>query len=185
VGIIEDSLDAAERATLTRKPPVSTKARIRFLVRQLGTTRATAQLLGVSQRSVERYLQGTRTRPPQAIAEAIEREVLARWQPLVRGRAVRRAAETGGITVETRARFGFTAAPGSTDDPRLRRVTQHLPPSAASALFEARAAGANEARLAQLLAEGLQEAYFKDGGRRAQQLRVELQDIDYLDLDYR
>ncbi|SNT44350.1 hypothetical protein SAMN05216252_1268 [Actinacidiphila glaucinigra] len=51
-----------------------------------------------------------------------------RWQPQVRARARQAAATTGGIVIDTRARLGFTAAPGSTDDARLRLITQTLPP---------------------------------------------------------
>jgi predicted transcriptional regulator len=184
MGTIGDSLERAAEDTFTRKPPVSTAARVGFLVKQLGTTRATAQLLGVSQRSVERYLKGTRRHPPQPIAARIDAEVKRRWQPLIRKRAVKRAVDTGGITVETRARFGFTAAPGSTDDPRLRRITEHLPPAYAQQLFDAHAAGATEQQLAAIVAQGLQEMYFKDRGRRAQGLVVDLNTIDYLDLSY-
>jgi hypothetical protein len=38
--------------------------------------------------------------------------------------------------------------------------------------------------LQNIVAEGLQEVYFKDGGRRANDLLVEFTDIDYLDTDY-
>ncbi|MEW1865675.1 hypothetical protein AB0399_35775 [Streptomyces sp. NPDC088194] len=41
--------------------------------------------------------------------------------------------------IETWAQFGFTAAPGSTDDGRVRRITQHLLPVYASRLFDAQA----------------------------------------------
>lgn len=184
MGTIGESLERAEQETFTRKPPVSTQARAQFLVRQLGSTRAVAQLLGVSQRTVERYLKGTRKNPPRPLTARIEAEVRRRWQPLVRRRAASRAATSGGITVETRAQFGFSAAPGSTDDPRLRRVTEHLPPHYAQRLFDARATGATEEQLARIIAEGLQETYFKDRGRRAQGLAVELNSIDYLDLSY-
>ncbi|RPK54061.1 Helix-turn-helix protein [Streptomyces sp. ADI96-02] len=51
--------------------------------------------------------------------------------PLVRKRRQRQAVVTGGITVETRARFGYTAAPGTTDDGRFRRLAGHLPTPAA------------------------------------------------------
>lgn len=34
------------------------------------------------------------------------------------------------------------------------------------------------------MAEGLQEIYFKDRGRRAHGLLVDFTDIDYLDVDY-
>lgn len=38
-----------------------------------------------------------------------------------------KAAATGGLMVETRVRFGFTATPGTTDDARMRRLAQALP----------------------------------------------------------
>lgn len=94
------------------------------------------------------------------------------------------AATTGGIIIDTRARFGFTAAPGTTDDPRLRPITQGLPPAYAARLFDARAADAPEQQLQDIVAEGLQEIYFKDHGRRAHGLLVDLTDIDYLDVEY-
>lgn len=184
MGTIGDSLQRAQEGQFTRKPPVSTQKRAEFLVRQLGSTRAVAQALGVSQRTVERYLKGTRRNPPKVLAARIDAEVKQRWQPLVRRRAAQRAATTGGITVETRARFGYAAAAGSTDDPRLRRITERLPPAYAQRLFEAHQVGAAEDRLAAIIAEGLQEMYFKDRGRRAQGLVVELNAIDYLDLDW-
>jgi hypothetical protein len=65
--------------------------------------------------------------------------------------------------VEARARFGFASAVGSTDDSRMRRITQHLPPETARVLLEARAAGAGDCGLARLLAGGLGEAYFRNG----------------------
>ncbi|MFI8242575.1 hypothetical protein ACIF83_35890 [Streptomyces sp. NPDC085866] len=47
------------------------------------------------------------SRPAQCLAGA----VTVRWEPRIRA-AVRLQAETGtGTTIETRARFGFTAAP--------------------------------------------------------------------------
>lgn len=183
MGIIADALDRAVQAQFTRKPPVSTQARARFLVRQLHGTRAVAELLGVSQRTVERYLTGQRRNPPAPIARRLEEEVRRRWQPRVRRRATQRAATQTGITIETRATFGYTAPIGTTDESRLRRITQHLPPAYAARLFEQQQAGADEHALAEVVAEGLQEQYFKDGGRRAQQLDVRLTGIDYLEAD--
>ncbi|WP_444972092.1 telomere-protecting terminal protein Tpg, partial [Streptomyces lunaelactis] len=81
-----------------------------------------------------------------------------------------------GIVIETRARFGYTAAPGTTDDGRLRLITQSLPPAYAARLFDAQAAGATEQQLRDIAAEGLQEIYFKDRGRRALDLQVEFTD---------
>jgi transcriptional regulator with XRE-family HTH domain len=185
VGKIGAGLEKAAEAAFTRKPPKSTQARVRFLVNQeKGSTRRVAGLLGVSQRSVERYLTGERKHPPKAIADRIEGEVRRRWQPRVRARARRQAATQTGITVETRARFGFTAAPGSTDDPRMRRITEHLPPDYAARLFDAHAAGAAERQLEGIIAEGFQEQYFKDRGRRAPGLLVDFTGIDYIEMDY-
>ena len=108
----------------------------------------------------------------------------SRWQPRSARRPSSRAAQTGGIIIETRARFGYTAAPGTTDDGRIRLITQHLPPAYAARLFDAQAAGATEQQLQNIAAEGLQEIYFKDRGRRADGLLVEFTDIDYVELDF-
>jgi hypothetical protein len=87
--------------------------------------------------------------------------------------------------VETRARFGYTAPVGTTDDGRFRRLTVHLPPAYAQRLFNARTAGASDQQMRQIIAEGLKEIYFQDGGSRALELSdVAINDIDYLDLDY-
>ena len=40
------------------------------------------------------------------------------------------------------------------------------------------------AHLQRIAAEGLQEIYFKDRGRRAHDLEVEFTDIDYIELDF-
>ncbi|MFC4033211.1 telomere-protecting terminal protein Tpg [Streptomyces polygonati] len=185
MGIIEDSLARAAANTATRPIPKTAGAQMRFLVRQAkGSTRTVAERLGVTQRTVERYVKGQLRRPRKDFAARLEQEVRKDWQPRVQGRAKKRAATSGGIVIETRARFGFTAAPGSTDDGRMRRVTQHLPPSYAARLFDAQAAGATEQQLRAIAAEGLQEIYFKDRGRRAEGLRVDFTDIDYLELDF-
>ncbi|GAA4935753.1 telomere-protecting terminal protein Tpg [Streptomyces coeruleoprunus] len=184
MGILGDSLDKATANTATRPAPKGAPAQMRFLVRQLKGTRPVAGLLGVSQRTVERYVKDQLRKPRPELAARLAEEVAKRWQPRVKERARKHAATTGGITVETRARFGFTAAPGSTDDGRIRLITQHLPPAYAARLFEAREAGAPDEQLRAVVAEGLQEQYFKDGGRRAAGLLVEFTDIDYVELDF-
>ncbi|MFD7020835.1 MULTISPECIES: telomere-protecting terminal protein Tpg [unclassified Streptomyces] len=185
MGIMGDSLDKAAANTFTRPVPKSATAQMKFLVKQeKGSTRAVAQLLGVSQRTVERYLKGQLKQPRPELAARLFGEVRKRWQPKVRARARQRAAATGGIVIETRARFGYTAAPGTSDDGRLRLITQSLPPAYAARLFEAQSSGATEQQLQSIAAEGLQEIYFKDRGRRAHDLMVEFTDIDYVELDY-
>ncbi|MFJ3310974.1 telomere-protecting terminal protein Tpg [Streptomyces sp. NPDC086549] len=83
------------------------------------------------------------------------------------GRDCRReAATTTGITVEARARFGYTAPIGTTDDGRMRRITVHLPAEYARRLLDAqRGIGAQSPN--EVIAEGVQEVHFKDHGRRA------------------
>ncbi|WP_328535116.1 telomere-protecting terminal protein Tpg [Streptomyces sp. NBC_00344] len=185
MGILGDSLHKATAATATRPIPKSAGAQMRYLVKQnRGSTMAVAQLLGISQRTVERYIKGQLRRPRKDLAARLAGEVRKKWQPRVQAKAKKNAATATGITMETRARFGFTAAPGTTDDGRLRLITQHLPPTYASRLFDAQAAGASEQQLQNIAAEGLQEVYFKDRGRRADGLLVELTDIDYIELDF-
>ncbi|MDX2710119.1 XRE family transcriptional regulator, partial [Streptomyces sp. PA03-6a] len=135
MGMLQDSLDKAVQSAFTRPIPKSAPTRMRYLVKQLKGTRAAAELLGISQRTVERYVKDQIKRPRADLAARIEREVKQRWQPQVRARAKQAAATTGGIVIDTRARFGFTAAPGSTDDARQRLITQALPPQYAARLF--------------------------------------------------
>ncbi|MDQ0710902.1 hypothetical protein QFZ55_000354 [Streptomyces luteogriseus] len=185
MGEIDDAIERADREAFTREPPKTLKGQINFLMRQLKTTRAVAAELGVSQRSVERYRKGERRHPPKDIQQKIDTAVRSRWQPQVRKRRRRQAAATGGITVETRARFGYTAPIGTTDDGRFRRLTVHLTPEHARRLFEARDAGAGDQEMRQIIADGLKDVYFQDGGVRAMDLSdVAINDIDYLDLDY-
>jgi hypothetical protein len=184
VGDIDDALERAGRESFTREPPKSTQARINFLLGKLKTTKAVAQELRVTQRSVERYRTGQRKRPPKGIADRIDTAVRARWQPLVRNRRRRQAATSGGITVETRAQFGYTAPVGTTDDGRFRRLTVHLPPEYAARLFDAQQQGATDQQMRDIVAEGLQEIYFKDNGRRAEDLEVAINNIEYFDVSY-
>ncbi|MFD5514340.1 telomere-protecting terminal protein Tpg [Streptomyces sp. NPDC127051] len=72
-----------------------------------------------------------------------------------------------GLVIETRARFGFAATPGTTDGGLMRRITQHLPSECAGRLLAAQDAGASEADLQRIAAEGLQGVHFRDGGSRA------------------
>ncbi|GGT85676.1 MULTISPECIES: telomere-protecting terminal protein Tpg [Streptomyces] len=178
-----DGLDQAVRKAFTRPVPKSAGARMRYLVKQLKGTRAAAEALGVSQRTVERYVKDQIRRPRPELAARLAAEVTRRWQPQIRAKAKERAATTDGIVVDTRARFGYTAAPGTTDDGRMRHLTVALPPEFAARLFDARDQGATEQRLRDIAAEGLQEVYFKDRGRRADGLLVEFTDLEHIEFD--
>ncbi|MEW2497512.1 XRE family transcriptional regulator [Streptomyces nodosus] len=182
---IHDAIERADREGFTREPPKTLKGQIGFLLKQLGSAKAVATELGVTADSVNRYRRGARKHARADVAAKIDDAVRTRWQPLVRKRRQRQAATMGGITVETRARFGYKAGPLSTDDGRFRRLTVHLPPAYAHRLFNARDTGASDQQMREIIAEGFKEIYFQDGGGRAMGLSdVEINDIDYLDLDY-
>ncbi|MFF7534854.1 telomere-protecting terminal protein Tpg [Streptomyces bobili] len=184
-GEIEDAIERADREAFTREPPKTLKGRIGYLIRQLGSAKAVAREIGVTADSVNRYRRGARKHARPDVAAKIESAVRARWQPQVRKRRRRQAATATGITVETRARFGYTAPVGTTDDGRFRRLTVHLPPAYAQRLFDARDQGASDREMRAIIAEGFKDIYFQDGGVRALGLSdVEINDIDYLDLDF-
>jgi hypothetical protein len=117
---------------------------MKCLVKQFKGTKAVAQALGISQRTVEQYVEGQPKRPRQDLHGRLEREVKKRWQPQMRAKARKKAASTDGLVVSTRARSGFTAAPGTTGDARIRDTTQALPRVFADRLFTAREQGATE-----------------------------------------
>ena len=177
-----DGLDKAVRRSFTRPIPKSAGARVRYLVKRLEGTEPVARALGVSRRTVERYLKGEIKKPRPGLAARLESEVNRWWQPRVRAEARRRAATTGGIVVDTRARIGYTAPIGSTDQDRVRHLTVALPPRYAARLFDAQQRGATDQHLREITAEALKEVYFQDSGRRAGSLEeVRLTDIEHLD----
>ncbi|MFJ5079462.1 telomere-protecting terminal protein Tpg [Streptomyces sp. NPDC088553] len=92
------TVDAALRGVLagafTRLSPKSAGAQVRHLVKQHhGSARDVAALLGVSQRTVERYVRDQIEQPRAELADRMAAEVRRRWQPQVRARA-RKAAVT-------------------------------------------------------------------------------------------
>ncbi|MEU1350345.1 XRE family transcriptional regulator [Streptomyces sp. NPDC005795] len=179
-----DGLDKAVQKAFTRLAPKSAGPQMRYMVKQLGGTKAVADLLGMSQRQVERYVAGQAKKPRADLAARLEREVTKRWQPQIRAKAREKAATTGGIVIDARARMGYTAPIGSTDQDRIRHLTIALPPVYAARLFEAQEQGASDARLQEIAAEALKEVYFQDGGRRAGSLdEVRFTDIEHLEFD--
>ncbi|MEV4429496.1 telomere-protecting terminal protein Tpg [Streptomyces sp. R-07] len=184
MGEIEDALERADREHFTKEPPKTLQGRISFLLKYL-STKEIGEEIGVTADSVNRYRRGARKHPRADVAAKIDAAVRARWQPQVRKRRRKQAAAATGITVETRARFGYTAPVGTTDDGRFRRLTVHLPATYAQRLFDARDAGASDQQMRGIIAEGFKEVYFQDGGGRAPGLSdVAINDIDYLDLEF-
>jgi len=157
---------------------------MRYLVKQLKGTKAVAQMLRISQRTVERYVKDQIKKPRPDLAARLEAEVKKRWQPQIRAKARQKAATTGGIVIDTRARIGYTAPIGTTDEDRLRHLTVALPPQYAARLFDAQEQGASDQQLQQIAAEALKEVYFQDSGRRAGQLEeVRFTGIEHLEFD--
>ncbi|MFD5411944.1 telomere-protecting terminal protein Tpg [Streptomyces nojiriensis] len=179
VNSLGDSLDLALEKAFTRPAPKSAQAQVKYMVKQLKGTKAAAMALGVSQRTVERYVKGQIKRPRHDLAARIEREVKKCWQPQLRAKAKKKAASTDGIVLTTTARYGYTA-----DDARVRALpSQALPPQYAEALFNARENGASEQDLLKIAAEALGQVYFRDSGRRAHGLKVEFTDVQDIRID--
>ncbi|AIS02284.1 telomere-protecting terminal protein Tpg [Streptomyces glaucescens] len=184
MSLFGNGLEAAVQKAFTRPAPKTAPAQMRYLVKQLKSTKAVAQLLRVSQRTVERYVRNQIKKPRPELAARLEREVKSRWQPQIRARARQRASTTDGIVIDTQARIGYTAPVGTTDDARIRHLTVALPPHYAARLFDAQQAGATDRQLQQIAAEGLKEVYFQDGGRRAGSLEeVRFTDIEHVEFE--
>jgi hypothetical protein len=179
-----DGLDTAVQKAFTRPAPKRAGPQMRYLVKQLGGTKAVAQMLRVSQRTVERYVKDQIKKPRPNLAARLETEVKKRWQPQIRAKARQKAATTGGIVIDTRARIGYTAPIGTTDEDRLRHLTVALPPQYAARLFDAQEQGASDQQLQQIAAEALKEVYFQDNGRRAGQMEeVRFTGIEHVEFD--
>ncbi|MBX9421040.1 MULTISPECIES: telomere-protecting terminal protein Tpg [Streptomyces] len=184
MSLFGNGLDAAVQKAFTRPAPKSAGAQMRYLVKQLKGTKPVAQMLRISQRTVERYVKDEIKKPRPGLAARLEHEVKKRWQPQIRAKARKKAATTDGIVIDTRARIGYTAPIGSTDEDRLRHLTVALPPHYAARLFDAQEQGATDRQLQQIAAEALKDVYFQDNGRRAGQLEeVRFADIEHLEFD--
>lgn len=187
MGLIEDRLEEAAETAYSQPIPKTLGARIRFLLKQekgvsrAEAARAVAEKIGKSQRTVERYRDDQiKTTKPETAA-VIEAEVKKLWQPIVKAKKLQAAITTAGIKVDVRGKFGFTSPRGTTNDPRYRRLSRRLDADTARALYEAKQAGASEDELAQIVADGLRDDYFTDGGTRAQTLQqVELKTVDHI-----
>ncbi|MEF3113756.1 telomere-protecting terminal protein Tpg [Streptomyces chrestomyceticus] len=184
MSLFGDGLDAAVQKAFTRPAPKSAGAQMRYLVKQLGSTKAVARMLRISQRTVERYVKDQIRKPRPNLAARLDREVKSRWQPQIRAKARQKAATTDGIVVDVHARLGYTAPIGTTDQDRIRHLTVALPPQHAARLFDAQQQGAGDDRLRELTAEALKEVYFQDDGRRAGSLQeVQINDVIHLDFE--
>jgi len=179
-------IDAMRARFQTRDIPKTARGQFNALMRrEKGNTARVAERLGVSRRTVQRYVKGERNiaRSKPEILDRLRNEVAKDHQPRVTARAQKEAQQRG-MVIETRARFGFRSDAGSTDDPRMRRLTEEVPTHLIPDVFDALRAN-DEDKLAELLGQGLAEEYFRTPGTDAAELDVEFTDIDYIELDYR
>ncbi|MFD5977493.1 telomere-protecting terminal protein Tpg [Streptomyces bacillaris] len=183
-GKVLDALARAERKVFTRPAPKSAKAQVKFLLtRAKGSTKALAERLGVSRRTVERYRSGKLKTPQKRLQAALVEETESEWQPQVRAQAREQAATSGGMMVHVVAYFGF-AASGSSDDGRERHITTAISPTYVQQILQPQASGATEEELHPVVAQAVTESYFTEWGTRAQGLRADFTHVQSIDFEF-
>ncbi|PJN24711.1 terminal protein [Streptomyces sp. CB02613] len=183
-GKVLDALARAERKVFTRPAPKSAKAQVKFLLtRAKGSTKALAERLGVSRRTVERYRSGKLTTPQKRLQAALVEETESEWQPQVRAQAREQAATSGGMMVHVVAYFGF-AASGSSDDGRERHITTAISPTYVQQILQLQESGATEEELHPVVAQAVTESYFTEWGTRAQGLRADFTHVQSIDFEF-
>lgn len=91
-----------------------------------------------------------------------------------------KAASTGGIVIDARARMGYTAPIGSTDQDPVRHLTVALPPASSKPRRPAPATPDYK----RSPPKRSREVCFQDGGRRAGSLEeVRFTDVEHLEFD--
>ncbi|MFD5412411.1 telomere-protecting terminal protein Tpg [Streptomyces nojiriensis] len=179
---ILDGLRRAERTLFTRPAPKSARAQMKFLRTREGTSKSLAERLGVSRKTVDRYLSGATKKPQKRLQAALAQETEAEWQPQVRARARQRAASSAGLVISTTAYFGF-GSEGS-DAGRMRDIQVAVSPAHAAKILAARDTGATDSELHDAVAEAIADAYFRvEGGGRAG-LKVRIEAVERLDIAF-
>ncbi|MFI9080990.1 telomere-protecting terminal protein Tpg [Streptomyces sioyaensis] len=183
-GKIRDGLDRAERALFTRPAPKSARAQMKFLrTRFKGSSKSVAALLGVSRRTVDRYLSGASKQPHKRLQEALTEHTEAQWQPQVKAHARQRAATSAGLVISTRAYFGL-GPEGTSDAGRVRDISVAVSPAHAAVILAKRQEGATDADLHEPVAEAIADAYFRQGGGAHAGLQVEFADVEWLNISF-
>lgn len=183
-GKVLEALARAERKVFTRPAPKSANAQMKFLLTRVkGSTKALAERLGVSRRTVERYRTGKLKTPQKRLQAALVEETESEWQPQVRAQARTQASASRGMMVEVTAYFGFTCK-GSSDDGRERQITTDISPFYVKQILELQEAGATEEDLHPIVAEAITESYFTDWGTRADGLRADFTSVTKIDFRF-
>ncbi|GAA2500383.1 hypothetical protein GCM10010406_41100 [Streptomyces thermolineatus] len=183
-GKVLEALARAERKVFTRPAPKSAKTQVKFLLtRAKESTKALAERLGVSRRTVERYRAGTLATPQKRLQAALVEEAESEWKPQVRARAREQASTSSGMMVEVTAYFRFTCT-GSSDDSRIRTITTPISPTYAKQILELQEAGATEEDLRPIVAEAITESYFTEWGTRAAGLRADFTHVSKIEFRF-
>lgn len=183
-GKVLEALARAERKVFTRPAPKSVKAQMEFLLTRVkGSTKALAERLGTSRRTVERYRAGKLKTPQKRLQAALVEETESEWQPQVRGQAREQAATSSGMMVRVVAHFGFTAS-GSSDDGRVRHVLTEISPTYAKQILELQEAGATEEDLHPIVAKAITESYFTDWGSQCDGLVAHFTDVQSIEFEF-
>lgn len=154
---VSEALDIADQRHWTKTPPRTYAARLNYLTSQLGTAQ-TAQRLHLAPQDT---LTGQRTGFTHDLHVRIDREVRRIWQFQERQNLHETlVANRAHIVVRFRARFGFSAARGSSGDSRLRFLAPQLLPEHAAELFAARHREALDDELRRILGDAIGAAYF-------------------------
>ncbi|GAB7035962.1 hypothetical protein AB0G35_34685 [Streptomyces sp. NPDC021749] len=107
------------------------------------------------------------------------------WQPRIRRQAHREVRDQQhNLWVHFRGWFGFNAAAGSSDDGRIRSLSQPLHHPYPARLLEARHHGASEQELRSIVADGVGESYFRVSPGPDGLHAVRLTEIDYIEFSY-
>ncbi|MEU9523269.1 hypothetical protein [Streptomyces sp. NPDC048224] len=183
---VQEALDRADARHWTRNPPRSPRARLAFLLRQAGCDQtALAARLGVPVRDLDSLRTVRRPSEEDPVQQAVERDIIRLWQPRIRRRAHTTILHNNGqMMVSFRAWLGFTAAAGSSDDPRLRFLTLSLQAPYIERLFAARHRNAPEDELRRILSDALGACYFHRTRPAHTAETVTLDRIDYLESYY-
>ncbi|MFJ4732540.1 telomere-protecting terminal protein Tpg [Streptomyces sp. NPDC088770] len=186
VDTVTEALDRADSRHWTRNPPRSTRARLTYLLKQTRhDTAALADRLQANPARLNALLTAAPTPKDDPLPQAVEREVIRLWQPRVRRRAHDTiVANDGQMMLSFRAWLGFTAAAGSSDDPRLRFLTLSLKPPYPERLFTAQHESSSEEELRAILSDALGACYFHRDRPAAAGESVTLDRIDFLEFYY-
>ncbi|QLH19374.1 hypothetical protein [Streptomyces sp. Rer75] len=180
---VAEALDIADAHHWTRQPPCSDRARLRFLMSRSTDLATLASRLNTTPQALQRIL--TNQVRNEALSQAILKDVIRLWQPRIRRRAHRVLAEQQhSLWVHFRGWFGFNAAAGSSDDGRVRSLSETLHHPYPARLFEARRSGASERDLRSIVADGIGESYFRVSTGRSGLHLVRLTDVDYIEFSY-